>query len=174
MIIEQLRVKQMRRYSPEPVPDDIIAQLLQIARWSGSWGNSQPWHFVVIRDRQVLGRIGELRPMMSWLADVPLAIAIVLDTPGTSQAYDEGRVTERLLIGAHLLGLGAGIAWFGGDTEDAEAKRILGIPAERTARSLIAIGHPTSAKDPILDLLPGGRKPLSEIVSYDHWGKAEP
>jgi nitroreductase len=173
MIIEELRVKQMRRYSPEPVPDDIIAQLLQIARWSGSWGNSQPWHFIVIRDHQVLGRIGRLRPMMSWLADVPLAIAIVLDTPGTSQAYDEGRVTERLLIGAHLLGLGAGIAWFGGDTEDAEAKRILGIPAERTARSLIAIGHPTSAKDPILDLLPGGRKPLSEIVSYDHWGKAE-
>jgi nitroreductase len=97
----------MRRYSPEPVPDDIIAQLLQIARWSGSWGNSQPWHFIVIRDHQVLGRIGQLRPMMSWLADVPLAIAIVLDTPGTSQAYDEGRVTERLLIGAHLLGLGS-------------------------------------------------------------------
>ncbi len=173
MAIEQLRVPQVRRYSGDPVDDDVVAQLLQIARWSGSWGNSQPWHFVVIRDRDVLGRISRLRPMMSWLAQAPLAIVIVVDTPGTSQAYDEGRVTERLLIGAHLLGLGAGIAWFGGDTEDAEAKRILGIPAERTARSLVAIGHPTSANDPILDLLPGGRKPLSEIVSYDHWGNAK-
>lgn len=173
MAIEQLRVRQIRRFSRDPVSDDAVAELLQIARWTGSWANSQPWHFVVIRDRDVLRRISELRPPMSWLAEVPLAIAIVLDSAGTSQAYDEGRVTERLLTGAHLLGLGAGVAWFGGDAEDAEAKRILGIPAGRTARSLVAIGHPTSGKDPILDMLPAGRKPLSELVSYDRWGNAK-
>jgi nitroreductase len=170
MEIDQLRVRQMRQYSPEPVSDDVAGQLLEIARWSGSWGNSQPWHFVVVRDRDLLRRISRLRPLMAWLADVPLAIAIVLDAAGTSQAYDEGRVTERLLIGAHLLGLGAGTAWFGDEANEAEAKRILGIPVERTARSLVAIGHPTPAKDPVLDLLKGGRKPLSEIVSYERWG----
>src|SRR5438876_7641091 len=94
MAIEQLRVRQIRRFSRDPVSDDAIAELLQIARWTGSWANSQPWHFVVIRDRDALRRISELRPPMSWLADVPLAIAIVLDRAGTSQAYDEGRVTE--------------------------------------------------------------------------------
>ena len=173
MAIEQLRVRQIRRFSRDPVSDDAIAELLQIARWTGSWANSQPWHFVVIRDRDALRRISDLRPPMSWLADVPLAIAIVLDRAGTSQAYDEGRVTERLLTGAHMLGLGAGVAWFGGDAEDAEAKRILDIPAGRTARSLVAIGHPTSGRDPILDMLPGGRKPLSELVSYERWGNAK-
>ena len=170
-VIEQLRIRQVRQYSSEAVNDDVVAQLLQIARWSGSWGNSQPWHFVIIRDRDVLRRISQVRPLMSWLAAVPLAIAIVLDEAGTSQAYDEGRVTERLLIGAHILGLG-GTAWFGDDAQEAEAKRILGIPAERTARSLVAIGHPTSAKDPVLDLLTSGRKPLSELVSYERWGKS--
>jgi nitroreductase len=174
MVIGQLRNRQIRRYSPEAVSDDAVAQLLQIARWSGSWANSQPWHFIVVGDHDVLRRISRLRPLMSWLADAPLAIAIVLDGSGTSQAYDEGRVTERLLTGAHLLGLGAGIAWFGDDDKEAEAKRILGIPADRTARSLVAIGHPMPAADPVLDLLPGGRKPLSEIVSYDGWGKPKP
>ncbi len=173
MAIEQLRVRQIRRFSRDPVSDDAVAELLQIARWTGSWANSQPWHFVVIRDRDPLRQISQLRPPMSWLADVPLAIAIVLDSAGTSQAYDEGRVTERLLTGAHLLGLGAGVAWFGGEAEDADAKRILGIPSGRTARSLVAIGHPTSGKDPILGMLPGGRKPLSELVSYDRWGNAK-
>ena len=173
MVVEQLRARQIRRYSPEPVPDDVVVQLLQIARWTGSWANSQPWHFVVVTDHDTLRRISRLRPIMSWLADVPLAIAIVLDGAGTSQAYDEGRVTERLLIGAHMLGLGAGTAWFGGDAQETEAKRILGIPAERTARSLVAIGHPTSAKDPVSDLLTGGRKPLSEIVSYERLGKVK-
>jgi nitroreductase len=174
MAVEQLRLRQIRTYSPEPVSDDAVAELLQIARSSGSWANSQPWHFVVIRDRDTLRRISKLRPFMAWLADVPLAIAIVLDSAGTSQAYDEGRVTERLLIGAHMLGLGAGTAWFGGDAEDAEAKRILGIPAGRTARSLVAVGHPRAAKDPVLDVLPRGRKPLSELVSYERWASRRP
>ena len=169
MVVEQLRLRQIRTYSPEPVADAVVAELLQIARSSGSWANSQPWRFVVIRDRDTLHRISQLRPFMAWFADVPLAITIVLDSAGTTQAYDEGRVTERLLIGAHMLGLGAGTAWFGGHAEDAEAKRILGIPIERTARSLVAIGHPTAGKDPVLDVLPRGRKALSEMVSYERW-----
>ena len=170
MVSEQLRLRQIRTYTQEPVPDAVVAELLQIARSSGSWANSQPWHFVVVRDRDTLRRISRLRPFMAWFADVPLVIAIVLDGAGTSQAYDEGRVTERLLIGAHLLGLGAGNAWFGGDAEEAEAKRILGIPADRTARSLVGIGHPRAGTDPVLDVITRGRKPLSEIVSYERWG----
>jgi nitroreductase len=82
-------------------------------------------------------------------------------------------VTERLLIGAHLLGLGGGTAHFGDEGQRAEAKRILGIPAERAARSVVAIGRPTSIKDPRPNPRPGGRKPLPEIVSYERWGRSE-
>ena len=171
-MIETLRtVRQIRQYAPDPVSDEVVAQLLTVARWTGSSKNSQPWHFVVVRDRDALRRISELRPNINWLAGVPLAIAIVLDGPGTSPAYDEGRVTERLLIGAHALGLGGGTAWFGDDSQQADAKRILGIPADRTARSMVAIGRPMSAKDPRPGAKAGGRKPLSEIVSYERWGK---
>ncbi len=172
LVIEQLRtVRQIREYATDPVPDDVIGQLLQVARWTGSSKNSQPWHFVVVRDRDALRQISQLRPNINWLAGAPLAIAIVLDGPGMSEAYDEGRVTERLLIGAHALGLGGGTAWFGDDTQQAEAKRILGIPAERTARSVVAIGRPISIKDPRPNPRAGGRKPLFEIVSHERWGK---
>ena len=171
LLIEQLRtVRQIRQYAADPVPEDVIAQLLQVARWTGSSKNSQPWHFVVVRDRDALTRISELRPNINWLAGAPLAIAIVLEGAGTSEAYDEGRVTERLLCGAHALGLGGGTAWFGDEGQQAEAKRILGIPRERVARSMVAIGRPTSTKDPRPMARTGGRKPLSEIVSYDRWG----
>jgi len=171
-MIEQLRtVRQIRQYAPDPVPDGVVAQLLQVARWTGSSKNGQPWHFIVVRDRDALKRISDLRPNINWLAGVPLAIAIVLDGAGTSEAYDEGRVTERLLVAAHALGLGGGTAWFGDDSQQAEAKRILGIPAERMARSMVAIGRPTSSKDPRPMARAGGRKRLSEIVSYERWGK---
>jgi len=174
LMIEKLRtVRQIRQYASDPLPDDTIAQLLEVARWTGSSKNSQPWHFVVVREPDALKRISQLRPNINWLAGVPLAIAIVLDGPGTSEAYDEGRVTERLLIAAHTLGLGGGTAWFGDDAQQAEAKRILGIPAEKMARSMVAIGRPTTIKDPRPNPRAGGRKPLSEIVSHERWGSAK-
>ena len=173
-MIETLRtVRQIRQYTSDSVPDDVIAQILQVARWTGSSKNSQPWHFVVVRDRETLKRIASLRPNINWLATVPLAIAIVLDEPSTSNAYDEGRVTERLLIAAHALGYGGGTAWFGDESQQAEAKAALGIPADKTARSMVALGKPVSAKDPRPMARAGGRKPLSEIVSHERWGKSQ-
>ena len=169
---ELRKVRQARQYQPDPVPDDIVAELLEIARWTGSSRNTQPWRFIVVTDKEQLRRISELRPPINWVADAPLAIAIVLDGANpASEAYDEGRVTERLLIGARVLGLGGGIAWFGDDAQQAEGKRILGIPAERTARSVVVVGYPTTTKDHRSNPAEGGRTPLSELVSHERWGE---
>ena len=110
---ELCRVRQARQYRPDPVPDDVVAELLEIARWTGSSRNTQPWHFIVVTDKEQLRQISQLRTPINWVADAPLAIAIVLEGASeVGETYDEGRVTERLLIGAHLLGLGGGTAWF--------------------------------------------------------------
>jgi nitroreductase len=172
VLIERMRtVRQIRQYKPESVPDDIVNELLKVARWTGSSRNTQPWHFVVVTDKEQLRKISQLRTPINWLAAAPLGIAIVLDGAGVSEAYDEGRVTERILIAAHSLGYGAGVAWFGDDTQQAEAKRILAVPAERTARSMVMIGRAITAKDPRPNPRPGGRKALSDIVSYDRYSK---
>jgi nitroreductase len=166
------KVRQARQYAPKAVPDDVINELLEIARWTGSSRNTQPWHFVVITDKEQLRKVSQLRTPINWVADAPLAIGIVLNGDSeVSEAYDEGRVTERLMIGAKMLGLGGGIAWFGDADQEAEGKRILGIPAERTARSVVVIGYPTSIKDPRPNPAVAGRKPISELVSYDKMGE---
>ena len=145
-------VRQARQYAPDPVPDDVVDTLLEVARWTGSSRNSQPWHFIVITDREQLRQISELRPRINWVAEAPLGIAIVLDgTNPVGEAYDDGRVTERLLIAA----------------------RSLGLPAERTAGSLVIIGYPTSIRDPRPNAAAGGRKDRSEIVSYNRWGQSQ-
>jgi nitroreductase len=170
-VIERMRtVRQIRQYAAEPVPDEVVRDVLKVARWTGSSRNSQPWHFVVVTDKEQLRRISQLRAPINWLAAAPLGIAIVLDgASAISEAYDEGRITERILIAAHALGYGGGVAWFGDDAQQAEAKRALGVPPERTARSIVMIGRPVSTKDPRPSGRPGGRKPLSEIVSYDRF-----
>lgn len=170
--VEEVRkVRQARLYAPTPVPDDVLAQLLEVARWTGSSRNTQPWHFIVVTDKAQLRAISRLRAPINWVADAPLAIAIVLDGQNPeSEYYDEGRVTERLLIAARLLGLGGGTAWFGDEAQEAEGKRILGIPAERIARSVVAIGYPTTLKDHRPNANIPGRKPLTELVSHDRFG----
>ena len=154
------------------MPDDVVRELLKVARWTGSSRNTQPWHFIVVSDKELLRRLSRLRPPINWLASAPLGIAIVLDGSNAIQeAYDEGRLTERILIAAHALGHGGGVAWFGDDAQEAEAKRILGIPAERTAHQIVMIGTVVSTKDPRPIARKGGRKPLSQIVSYDRYSK---
>lgn len=165
-------MRQIRQYASERVPEDIARQLLQVARWTGSSRNSQPWHFVVVTDKEQLLKLSQLRAPINWLAAAPLGIVIVLDGASTtSEAYDEGRVSERILIAAHTLGYGGGIAWFGDAAQEAEAKRILGVPSERTARSIVMVGRPVSTNDPRPNPRRGGRKPLAEIVSYDRYSK---
>ncbi len=167
-------VRQARQYAPDPVPDDVVDTLLEVARWTGSSRNSQPWHFIVITDKEQLRRISQLRTPINWVAEAPLGIAIVLDGANAAgEAYDEGRVTERILIAARSLGLGGGVAWYGDATQQAEGKRILGIPAERTARSVVIIGYPTSIKDPRPNAAAGGCKEMSEIVSSNRWGQSK-
>jgi hypothetical protein len=167
-VIEEMRhVRQARLFLPDPVPEEVLADLLEIARWTGSSRNSQPWHFVVVTDKEHLRQISQLRTPITWVADAPLAIVIVLNGESEmSEAYDEGRVTERLLIGARILGLGGGTAWFGEAAQQQRAKEMLGIPAERTAHSAVVLGYPTTLKDHRPNANTPGRKPLAEVVSY--------
>jgi len=165
-VAQMKKVRQARLYLDRPVPDEIVQNLLEVAQWTGSSRNTQPWHFIVINDKAQLKAISEVRPPIAWVADAPLAIAIVLEgNTVINEAYDEGRVTERLLVAARLLGLGGGTAWFGDDAQQARGREILGVPDGMTAHSIVVLGYPKQLKDHRPNPATPGRKPLSEIVS---------
>src|SRR6478609_6755490 len=87
---ELRRVRQARLYKPDPVPPEALQELLEVARWTGSSRNTQPWKFIVITDKDQLRQISQVRTPINWVADAPLAIAIVLDGANeTSEAFDE-------------------------------------------------------------------------------------
>jgi len=158
------RTRQIRRFTDQPVDEAALQSILEVARWTGSSMNSQPWTFIVLRDEEARRRIGESTRYARHVGGAPTAIAIVM--PGKdpeTDAYDEGRVAERIMIAASALDLGAGIGWVEGE-EHATVDELLGVTPPALMRTIVAIGHPTEeALRPRSG--PGtGRKPLSEFV----------
>jgi nitroreductase len=159
------RTKQIRRFTPEPVDTDAVEQILEVARWTGSSMNSQPWTFIVIRDRAVLDGVAAVAQYARHVGHAPMAIAIVM--PGAdaeSEAYDEGRVAERVLVAAHALGLGAGIGWAQSDEEENAVRKLLEVTAPAYVRTIISVGHPTDAALRPRSAPGTARRPLSELV----------
>jgi nitroreductase len=158
------RTHQVRRFTNEHVTETDLSAILEVARWSGSSMNRQPWTFIVIRDRADRERLAELAPYAKHVAGAAVAIAIAMsgDNPEWD-AYDEGRAAERILVAAGTLGLGAAIGW-ALETERPQVAAFLGLTAPSFVRTIISLGHPTEgARQP--RSAPGtARRPLTELV----------
>ena len=169
----QLRqLRQTRRFTDEPVPEEVVADILEVARWSGSSKNTQPWHFIVVTDastRQLMAASGEYA---GFLAGAPLVIAIAMEGGRPrSGTYDEGRVSERIMLAADAHGLGAGTGWFAPGAEGADrVNAALGVPEGMSVIQALGIGYPAEA-DQRARSVHGGRKPLEEIVSRERFGQ---
>jgi nitroreductase len=165
------RLRTVRRFRPDPIPDAVLHDLLEVARWSGSAKNLQPWEFVVVRERATLRALSELEGFVWHLAGAAAAILLVIDGDRERRAqetFDEGRLSERIQLAASAHGLGASIAWLVGEGQR-EAKRLLGIPAERLLRTAISLGYPAPGEQPASAIR--GRKPLAALVSYERYGE---
>jgi nitroreductase len=66
----------VRSYKDTPVPDDVVRRIVEAGRLTGSGMNRQPWHFIVIRERETLRRLGALASSGSYVAQAPLAIVV--------------------------------------------------------------------------------------------------
>jgi nitroreductase len=141
-----IRVRQMREFTGKRVTNAELEAITEVARWSGSSRNEQSCRFITLRDSSVIGQIAELGlPQTRGLRTAPVAVAIVEpDEPerGLSRAFDNGRAAERMLIAASMLGLGGGISRVRGDVRDG-INELLDLPAHRSVRTIVAIGHPT-------------------------------
>lgn len=164
-------LRQTRRFTDRAVPDEIVDDILEVARWTGSSKNTQPWHFIVVTDHEARQQLSEAGQFAGFLAGAPLVIVIAMAGQNPrSEPYDEGRVTERIMLAADDHGLGSGTGWFapGADGED-RVKEFLGIPSEMVVRQAVGIGYPDDA-DQRATSVRGGRKPFDEVVSRGRFG----
>jgi nitroreductase len=162
------RLRAVKDYTAEPVSQEAIEAILEVGRWTGTGSNRQSTEVIVIRDPAVKQQLG------AWGAApaATAAVVLLLVVKDDASALDEGRMAERLCLGAAAVGLGSTVATIKNEGPD-EVKPLLGIPAEHRVRTLIAIGH-TDAEARRARLngpqrSPTGRKPLSEFAHWDRF-----
>jgi nitroreductase len=167
-----IRVRQIRAFNGRRVTRTELDAITEVARWSGSSRNEQPCRFIALRDRATIRELAELGlPQTRGLHTATAAIAIVMpDEPEreVSRAFDDGRAAERILIAANLLGLAGGISRVRRDVRD-PINTLLRVPAKRSVRTIVAIGHPTpEALEP--KSRPGhARLPRDRVVFDGAW-----
>ncbi len=163
-------VRSIRAFRPEPLPDHVIEQILEVARWTGSGMNRQPWTFVVVRDRTTLAAIAATSPNTGHVADAPVAIMVVMDGEMPEiETFDEGRVTERILIAATALGLASAVGWITARARQQVAE-LLAVPAGRRVRTLVSLGYPTEAGARPKAAPGTARRPLADLVRDERFG----
>jgi nitroreductase len=161
------RARQVREFTDQPLTDEELDAIADVARWTGSSRNTQPWRFLVIRDLDTIARLEAIGlPQTRSLKTATAVLAVVLpddEKRRISHAYDDGRVAERILIAAGMLDLAAGIAWVRPDVLPG-VREILGLPQDRMVRTLMALGHPSAeARTPKSP--PGeARLPRDEVI----------
>ena len=167
-----LRTRQVREFTDEPVARVDLDALADVARWSGSSSNSQPWRFIVVTDRDTVRKLGDAGLSQTrGLLTAAAAIAIVLPEElgmAVSFAYDEGRAAERILVGATMLHIAAGICWVLKEKRDA-VHAILGVQPGWLVRTIVAVGHPTEAAKRPKAELGKARLPRGEVVFEERW-----
>src|SRR5215216_2526145 len=162
-------LRAIRSFRPDPVPQEVVDDLLEVARWSGSAANEQPWEMVVIRERDTLCSLASVEGYAGHLAGAPLGIVLVMAGNRTKQeTYDEGRLAERIMLAAHAHGVGSSIGWIVGSGGDA-TRELLGIPHQKVVRTAISLGHPDEEARRSRAGRWQARKPLGEIVHTESY-----
>ena len=153
----------VRQYEDKPVPQDVLRRILEAGRLTASGMNVQPWHFVVVQDRETLRQLGALAPTGPYIAQAPLAIAVAVNR-GRLAVSDASRAIQSMLLTAWAEGVGGN--WVGFGKLEA-VKPVLGIPDDLDVLAILPFGYPAAA----VGRGQKERKPLAEIASRERYGQ---
>ena len=161
--------RNVRRYTDEPIKAADLDRILEAGRRSPSASNRQKWDFVVVTDGQQLTELGSVWQGAGHGPGSAATIVLVLSEPESERyrlidQYDLGQATMAMMLTATDLGIGTGHSAVG--DQDA-TRRILGLPTDRYAAYMLALGYPADGPlRPIKDL---NRRPFDDVVHGGRW-----
>ncbi|MDJ1130549.1 nitroreductase family protein [Streptomyces iconiensis] len=162
----------LRNYAREPVPGDVVGEMLETMISAPSASNKQAWSFVVVQKPE---SVRLLRAFSPGIIGTPALIVVACvdrsrtdRLPGnvSQKIYQTsklcvGMAVENLLLSAHVLGLGGcPVSSF----RETQVCALLGIPDHIEPLLVVPIGYPAQAPTP------SDRRDMNEVISHEIWG----
>jgi len=151
--------RSVRKYKPEPIPEEDLKLILEAARRAPTGANRQNWRLVVVTDPQQRTKTAEACDEQMWMADAAAILCMVI-LPG------EGKVNGTIVLDHAILAaasLGYGTCWIGA-YDAAKVKAVLGIPADHDLVCLTPLGVPAEQPGP------RSRKSPGQLFMRDRFG----
>ncbi len=160
----------IRKFKPDPVPDDVLMTILEAGNSAPSAGNLQARDFIVVRDKETKLKLAKSSLKQMFIAQAPVVIVVCANYPRSMRVYGErGKLyaeqdatasIENILLAVHMLGLGA--VWVGA-FDESEVSKILEIPPHARPMAIIPIGYPDEKPER------RSRYPIDYLTHWEKW-----
>lgn len=169
-MLEAIRGRRsIRAFKSQDVPQKVVMELVDAARWAPSAGNIQPWEFIIVRKPEIKKGLVEAALGQAFIEEAPVVIVVCANENRSSQRYggrgrtlyclqDTAAAIQNIHLFAHSLRLGS--CWIGAFKEE-EAREVLKLPEGVRPIAIIPVGYPA-------EIPPARtRRPISQIVHYE-------
>lgn len=173
--------RSIRKYKPDPVPEEIFQKIIEAVRWSPSWANTQCWEVIVVRDPKIKSELAtalsERNPAISSLVDAPIVIVLcgkkgvsgfkkgeATTVKGDWLMFDTGIAMQTLCLTAYSFGLGTVVV---GNFNHRKAEEILGVPQTIEVVAITPLGYPAT------EGIAPKRKEIPDFVFYEKYPRKE-
>jgi nitroreductase len=153
----------VREYQDRQIPADVLDRIVEAGRLTASSMNRQPWHFVVVRDRQGLRDLGARVKTGPYIATAAAAIVGAYERTSPYGVSDVSRAVQSMILTAWAEGVGSNWAGFGGLEE---VRTHVGLPDTYDVLCVIPFGYPARP----VGRGKKNRRPLGEVVSAERFG----
>ena len=151
----------LREYQDRDIPDDVLRRIVDAGRLTASARNGQPWHFVVVRDRDSLRKLGSMVRTGGYTANAAAAIVVACEKNSYAMS-DASRAIQSMILASWADGVGSNWTGFGGIEA---VRQEFGIPDMYDVLAVMPLGYPRRRV-----IGKKRRKPFDEVVSAERYG----
>ncbi|HNB53651.1 MAG TPA: nitroreductase family protein [Anaerolineales bacterium] len=158
----------VRKFTDQPLSDDVIHTILNAGRRAQSSKNMQAWHFIAIRDKDTLVALSNCGDFAGHLAGAALGIAIITPDPEIrfNVMFDAGQSAAYMQLAAWELGIGSCLATI---YQHDQARSLLCFPANMHLRIALSFGYPQEPEKLERPARKTGRRTFDEVIHWDKW-----
>jgi nitroreductase len=144
--------RSIRKYRPDPVPEEKLRRLQEALRAAPTGSNRQPFKFIFVANEELRTQVAAASPTQECLKQAPV---LMVATCQKGRSFDTAIAVDHMILTATNEGLGT--CWIGWFDRGVVAKA-LGIGEEYEIPIMVPIGYAAEAPGP------RPRKPLEELI----------